>query len=88
MQSSFQVTGGARLVGEVTINGAKNSALKLMTAALLAEGKSEILNVPNIADVQIMEELLTRLGCNCIYDSNSLKLSIEDRKSTRLNSSH
>mgnify|MGYP003338571646 FL=1 len=77
MQSSFQVTGGARLVGEVTINGAKNSALKLMTAALLAEGKSEILNVPNIADVQIMEELLTRLGCNCIYDSNSLKLSIE-----------
>ena len=55
MQGCFQVTGGARLIGEGTINGAKNSALKLMTAALLAEGKSEILNDPSIADVHIME---------------------------------
>ena len=77
MQGCFQVTGGARLIGEVTINGAKNSALKLMTAALLAEGKSEILNVPNIADVHIMEELLTRLGCTCDYNPESLKLSID-----------
>ena len=77
MQDSFKIVGGSRLVGEVSISGAKNSALKLMTAALLAQGKSEILNVPNIADVHIMEELLTRLGCKCEYDIATLKLSID-----------
>ncbi len=77
MQGTFRVTGGARLVGEVTISGAKNSALKLMAAALLAKGKSTILNVPNIADVHIMEELLTRLGCKCEYDQKSLTLTID-----------
>ena len=77
MQGSFHVTGGTRLVGEVQVSGAKNSALKLMAASLLAVGKSEILNVPNIADVQIMEDLLTRLGCKCAYDATSLKLTID-----------
>ena len=77
MSGTFRVTGGARLVGEVSISGAKNSALKLMTAALLAEGKSTILNVPNIADVHIMEELLTRLGCKCSYNQESLTLTID-----------
>jgi UDP-N-acetylglucosamine 1-carboxyvinyltransferase len=77
VQGTFRVNGGARLVGEVTISGAKNSALKLMAAALLAKGKSTILNVPNIADVHIMEELLTRLGCKCEYDQKSLTLTID-----------
>ena len=77
VQGTFHVTGGARLVGEVKVSGAKNSALKLMAAALLAEGKSIISNVPNIADVHIMEELLTRLGCKCAYDENTLELSID-----------
>ena len=77
MQGSFHVTGGTRLVGEVQVSGAKNSALKLMAASLLAVGKSEILNVPNIADVHIMEDLLSRLGCKCAYDAATLKLTID-----------
>jgi UDP-N-acetylglucosamine 1-carboxyvinyltransferase len=48
-----------------------------MTATLLAEGKSKILNVPNIADVHIMEELLTRLGCKCNYNVKTLELEID-----------
>jgi len=72
----FQVVGGARLSGEVTVYGAKNSALKLMAASLLAIGESTIENVPDIADVHIMEELLTRLGCKCSYDRNTLKMKI------------
>jgi UDP-N-acetylglucosamine enolpyruvyl transferase len=51
----FRVVGGARLHGEVTISGAKNSALKLMAATLLAPGRSTISNVPDIADVEIIE---------------------------------
>jgi UDP-N-acetylglucosamine 1-carboxyvinyltransferase len=59
----FRIVGGARLSGEVTVTGAKNSVLKLMAASLLAVGKTTISNVPDIADVDIMADLLTRLGC-------------------------
>lgn len=59
----IRVTGGARLAGEVTVGGAKNSALKLMAAALLATGESVISNVPRITDMLIMSEVLRRLGC-------------------------
>ncbi len=74
---SFHVEGGARLVGEVQVSGAKNSALKLMAATLLAEGKSTILNVPDIADVAIMSELLERLGCTVVYEPTSFTLTID-----------
>src|SRR5213595_187621 len=59
----FRVQGGSRLAGELTVAGAKNSALKLMAAVLLAPGASRLENVPAILDVHIMAELLRRLGC-------------------------
>lgn len=72
----FEVTGGARLVGEVQVHGAKNSILKLMAAALLAPGEHRLGNVPTIADVSIMSELLIRLGCQVSHDPQSLALTI------------
>ncbi len=57
------VSGGTRLAGEVVVHGAKNSALKLMAAALLAEGRTSLSSVPDILDVDIMGEVLRRLGC-------------------------
>ena len=60
----LRVVGGARLTGTVRVFGAKNSALKLMAATLLAPGESKITNLPAIADVDYMAELLTRLGCS------------------------
>ena len=59
----IQVRGPARLEGTVTVAGAKNSALKLMAAALLAEGRTVLRNVPRITDIAIMAEVLRRLGC-------------------------
>jgi UDP-N-acetylglucosamine 1-carboxyvinyltransferase len=59
----FRIVGGVRLHGEVRVSGAKNSVLKLMAATLLAAGRSTIRNVPEIVDVEIMADLLTRLGC-------------------------
>lgn len=50
------------LHGEVVIPGAKNSVLKLMAATLLADGVSTLTNVPDIADVGIMGDLLTAIG--------------------------
>ena len=67
----FRIVGGGRLKGEVTVTGAKNSVLKLMAASLLAVGKTTISNVPDIADVDIMADLLTRLGCTVALNNKS-----------------
>ena len=64
----FRVVGGARLEGEVQVAGAKNSVLKLMAAALLAPGRTVVRNVPDILDVEIMAELLRRLGCDVAHE--------------------
>jgi UDP-N-acetylglucosamine 1-carboxyvinyltransferase len=63
----IRVSGGARLTGQVHVVGAKNSALKLMAAALLAPGRSMITNVPRITDIAIMGEVLRRLGCDVSF---------------------
>jgi len=59
----IRVVGGTSLNGEVHVGGAKNSALKLMAAALLAPGRTTLQNVPRITDIAIMGEVLRRLGC-------------------------
>jgi len=51
------------LEGTAYVGGAKNSALKLMAAALLATGRTVIANVPDILDVHVMARLLEELGC-------------------------
>lgn len=56
------VTGGARLAGTVRVSGAKNSALKLMAASLLASGRSVVRNVPRIRDCAVMAEMLEHFG--------------------------
>ncbi len=56
------VTGGARLAGSVRVSGAKNSALKLMAASLLAPGRSVVRNVPRIRDCGVMAEMLEHFG--------------------------
>jgi UDP-N-acetylglucosamine 1-carboxyvinyltransferase len=72
----FRIQGGARLVGEVHVGGAKNSVLKLMAASLLAVGKTTITNVPQIADVEIMSDLLRRLGCSVNHDGSTLTIDV------------
>ncbi|MFI6067350.1 UDP-N-acetylglucosamine 1-carboxyvinyltransferase [Micromonospora sp. NPDC051227] len=66
----IRVRGDARLSGTVHVVGAKNSALKLMAAALLAPGRSVITNVPRITDIAIMGEVLRRLGCDVQFDAD------------------
>jgi UDP-N-acetylglucosamine 1-carboxyvinyltransferase len=68
------VTGGARLAGSVRVSGAKNSALKLMAAALLAPGPSVIRNVPRIRDCEVMGRLLEHLGIGIHADDDTITL--------------
>ena len=72
------MTGGARLSGTVMVPGAKNSVLKLMAAALLAEGTTRLSRVPAILDVEIMGELLRRLGCTVEHrvDEGELEIAV------------
>ena len=75
--SALRIQGPVRLSGEVTVMGAKNSALKLMAASLLAPGKNTLHNVPQIADVDIMSDLLTRMGCSITFDRENHILVID-----------
>lgn len=58
----FRVTGNGPLVGDVTISGAKNAALPILFASLLAEEPVEVANVPKLRDIDTTMELLSRLG--------------------------
>jgi UDP-N-acetylglucosamine 1-carboxyvinyltransferase len=69
------VTGGARLDGDVRVTGAKNSVLKLMAAALLAEGTTTITNCPEILDVPLMGDVLTGLGCQVQLDGDTVRIT-------------
>jgi UDP-N-acetylglucosamine 1-carboxyvinyltransferase len=72
----IRVKGGARLAGNVQVGGAKNSALKLMAVALLAEGRSVVANVPRITDIAIMGEVLRRLGCQVALDGDEVTIDV------------
>jgi UDP-N-acetylglucosamine 1-carboxyvinyltransferase len=72
----FLVAGGARLAGEVSVTGAKNSVLKLMAAALLAEGRTTLTRVPDILDVTIMAEVLRRLGCDVQREDGTVTIDV------------
>lgn len=60
----IQIEGGHRIAGEVRVEGAKNSALKLMAATIMAPGVTTLTNVPNIADVHVMGKVLKNIGAS------------------------
>jgi UDP-N-acetylglucosamine 1-carboxyvinyltransferase len=64
----LQIRGGIPLEGEVRISGAKNAALPILAATLLAEGTSSIGNVPHLQDVTTMIELLGSMGVSVTID--------------------
>ncbi|MBD0023258.1 UDP-N-acetylglucosamine 1-carboxyvinyltransferase [Gordonia pseudamarae] len=74
MADRFLVSGGARLEGEVVVGGAKNSVLKLMAAALLAEGTTTLTNSPDIADVPLMADVLRGLGAAVTIDGDTVAI--------------
>ncbi len=60
------ITGGARLVGEIPISGAKNSAIKLMAASLLTDEPLRLTNMPRLADTRFLGQLLRKLGVDIV----------------------
>ena len=70
----FLVEGGARLRGEVEVSGAKNAALKLAAASLLAQGRTILHNVPRIEDVGTMLAVLEGLGAQTSFSGCTLEV--------------
>ncbi|MGE5615010.1 MAG: UDP-N-acetylglucosamine 1-carboxyvinyltransferase [Bacillota bacterium] len=68
--SKLVVAGGARLKGEIAIEGSKNAVLPILAASLLNGGESIIKNCPKLRDVEVMIEILKRLGCSAKREGN------------------
>lgn len=66
----FEIDGPVRLSGDVTINGAKNAALPIMAATILAPGKSTIKSVPHLSDISVCTQLLKEMGCKVNHAKN------------------
>ncbi len=67
----IRITGGVPLKGKIEIGGAKNSALPLMTAALLTDEKVTLSNIPHLADIATMAHLLVNHGVRLNIDACS-----------------
>ena len=61
---SFLIRGGNRLKGKIEISGSKNSALPIVAACLMAEGKTTLNGVPRLSDIDSMLKLIGELGCH------------------------
>ena len=57
------INGGKRISGEIKLQGAKNSALPIMAATVLADGQTVIKNCPELTDIYAASRILTHLGC-------------------------
>ncbi|MEO4209596.1 UDP-N-acetylglucosamine 1-carboxyvinyltransferase [Acinetobacter pittii] len=69
----FLITGGVKLDGEVRISGAKNAALPLLAATILADSPITITNVPNLKDVNTLVKLIGGLGVTIGYENDTVK---------------
>lgn len=66
------ISGGRRIEGEITVQGAKNSVLPLLSAAVLPYGESILHNCPQLTDVDAACRILAQLGCRCIRSGNTV----------------
>lgn len=92
----IKIEGGRTLTGTITISGSKNSAVALVPASLLSDGIIKIDNVPDISDIDALNEILTFLGAKVKREESSMEIdssSIVNREipeeiSTKLRASY
>lgn len=68
------IQGGARLSGEIALQGAKNSALPILAAAALCDGETVLTNCPRLTDVYAACRILTQLGCQCRVEDDCVRI--------------
>ncbi len=78
------ITGGKHLKGRVRASGAKNAALPIMAAAILADGPLRLKSVPNLADIRTMMRLLRELGLRVEREDRSGDLILENQDPAKI----
>lgn len=81
--AKFKITGQKQLEGNIEIGGAKNSALKILQGAILADTASTISNVPDILDIHKSIDILISIGAKIDFNNNIVRIDPSD-----INSSH
>lgn len=76
--AKLYINGKKRLLGEVKVHGAKNSALPILAATLLNFGESEIHNCPDLSDVETSLKILSHLGCVCTRDGDTVTVKSDN----------
>ncbi|CAG7605562.1 UDP-N-acetylglucosamine 1-carboxyvinyltransferase [Paenibacillus solanacearum] len=69
------IEGGRPLAGTIRIHGAKNAALPIMAASIMAEGAVHIQNVPNLSDIHVMLDILRALGCEAGHTGDTVTVN-------------
>jgi UDP-N-acetylglucosamine 1-carboxyvinyltransferase len=74
----IEIQGGGRLAGELSVQGAKNSILPLLSATVLCRGESVLHNCPNLSDADAACRILNCLGCKCKRERNTVTVNSEE----------
>ncbi|TAL39875.1 MAG: UDP-N-acetylglucosamine 1-carboxyvinyltransferase [Spirochaetes bacterium] len=76
----YKINGGRKLKGEVPVSGAKNAALPIIVASLLAEGETVLTNVPDLMDIKTIIQVIECLGAKTAFDPARNALTIDVKK--------
>ena len=82
------IEGNHTLTGDIFIGGAKNSAVALIPASILADGKSKIKNVPNISDRDALIDILNILNCDVTLNNDEMEIDTKNLKNTIIDENH
>ncbi|MCI8869159.1 MAG: UDP-N-acetylglucosamine 1-carboxyvinyltransferase [Lawsonibacter sp.] len=80
----YEITGGRPLAGQLTVQGAKNSVLPILAAAVLADGESVIHNCPNLSDVSATLDILRLLGCRVAREGDTVRIDASTLGDSRI----
>ena len=82
--SRFVIAGGARLSGEIVVEGSKNAVLPILAASLLNGGVSIIKNCPRLRDVEVMVEILRKIGCKVEMEDDVITINSSVIRETQI----
>jgi UDP-N-acetylglucosamine enolpyruvyl transferase len=72
--SRLIVAGGNKLSGEITVEGSKNAVLPILAATILNRGESVIKNCPRLRDVEVMIDILKKIGCKASMEDDVITI--------------
>lgn len=82
--ASYIINGGEPLSGELRIHGAKNAALPILAASILASGEQELEDIPQLLDIRVMLDILQSIGVRTQQEGNSVHINCSSLSTTHI----